>query len=246
MADMIHDAEGNLVRLDALVGVLSNGERLIGAFDKGPWKVGGIALKGTCYEMDAENPYGNFRLVRCVPAGGERGAEAVMPLSRPSFTLGKIGDADPESPRVNTQELIAGDDVMQWLRERFGEGQAGYEIFTGLLQGVRDPQAQARLLQEPYVGRLQTELNAYRTITTALSETEVKVSRYERARDGALAEGELAITAAAQVLYPNRVPYTRDSDRTSLTADLRGLKDIDARKHTVAKTVEFLGGLVVK
>lgn len=257
LADMIRDEDGNVLRVDALLGVLDQGDKLVGAF-KGPggWSYGGIKLEGDCHELTAFSFSGvprapvrlepPVRLERVIIASGGAADFGLLPFDRVSVTLGHPEDPRPDRPNWEyTQELVAGEDIMQWVREQFGEEAAGYEMFTGLLMGVRTPKAQAYLLQKPFVTMLAQEQHRLEEISATLGRTRQKVELYDRARAGVLADASLALDALKEKAGPlaRRLPYT--GDRTSVVEEVNGVHDIAARQDVVTRSHTYLAGLVL-
>jgi hypothetical protein len=245
VADLLYKSKDSMVRIDALVGVLGSEDTLVGTFDRDGWKVGGISLQDQCYKMSAVGAYGPIRHDRTSPESGEGRSDRIMQLKTSAITLGVV---QPESDTYWTQqELLAGDDIITWLIEEFGEDE-GYELFTGIMMGVRDAEAQKYLLQEPFTTRMKREQAILLELGSKLEAARRKVRAHEAAYKGALAEAYLGLAAVAEEAgdLRHRLPSTNDSNRTSIDDEVIGLSDIEARQRAVQQSQEYLGKLIVR
>lgn len=249
LAENIFGPEGNFVRVDALVGVLGTDDKLVGTHRRHNSTYGGIALQGSGYEMSAYRVFGPLRLERSIPMNAPESSEdGLLSFDNPTVTLGKPGGEDREDGYRHTQELLAGEDIMEWVKRQFPEPLEGYEIVKGLLMALRTPEAQAYVLQEPYVTLLKAETGTLERIQDKLSAYHTKVAQLEQARLGALAQASLDLSAIEEelVIPAARLPYTHDSNRNHILAEVEGLRDLAARQAAVERAQNYLGKLVVK
>lgn len=241
-------SEGKTVRVDAMVGVLGQDDKLIGLLPRGRNANAGIALQGQCYVLSAYSMGEGLRLERCMPFERDWEEGGYLPLTGPYGSIGKPERTNAHSDYHYAQELVAGEDISAWLEEWFPDTADQYEMVLGLLMGLRTAEAQAYVLHEPYTDMLQTEQQTLQRISRELSHAHNRISLHERAIQGEYAQASLALASIydeATFLTRRRLPRTNDSDRNSVVAEVRTLRDIGAREHAVQSAQGYLSNLVV-
>ena len=229
--------QDRLVRVCSLVGVLSDEQSLVGRlFDVGAKSGGraGIKLKGDCYTVEAD-VVDRIRLTRL-----DRVAFDFMPITSRDITLGKPGGGHQIDDYRSEQYVTAGEDILKLLEAKLTAPISRYELWLGLIDGLKDPAARQYMLQSPYSEMLSSELNALHSAVSTLTAAKNKTNLYEAAIRGTRAEASLELAAIELSLgeLACRLPYTT----ARVTSEVTALTDYDSRLKAVTKVIDRLSG----
>lgn len=230
--------DGRILRIDGLVGVLADSDKLIGTFEVDKNKKAGINLSSGPYEISFE--FSNHaRLERAIKCE----EKTILPLSfYPFFRLGKPGYFRKSQEHTYTQDLVAGDDILPWIAQIVGENSAGYELFCGITSAIESGEAKEYLLKEPYTSMLREEQLALKSIGEILSETKIKIDVYSQVIEGLKADANLQLFAIKEGLgeLALRLPLTQESHRTSVVAMINDIPGIEQRLIAVSTALTKL------
>ncbi|MDB5175383.1 MAG: hypothetical protein JWM81_241 [Candidatus Saccharibacteria bacterium] len=241
----IGDAFG---RLDTVVGILGQEQKIAGVF-QGPAgrraRYSGLKVSGEPREVAAYATDQGLRLDN-VSLPVPEVVSGVLPFVTPYFKLGRpsVLAADPRNSR-SKQEIVAGDDILPWIKESFTSEVDQYTIVCGIARALQSKRASQYILRPPYSDKLALERSTLETIAETLSAARDQITQHEEAIVNVREDATRSLAGIKETLgaLAYRLPYTRGGDVASVVAPVDAGSNLGSRLRAIANLQKQLAEL---
>jgi hypothetical protein len=241
----IGDAFG---RLDMVVGILGQDQKIAGVFQdpaERRARYSGLKVSGDPREVAAYATDQGLRLER-VSLPVPQVVNGVLPFVTPYFKLGRpsVLAADPRDSSTK-QEIVAGVDILPWIKESFTGEVDQYTVVCGIARALQSKRASQYILQPPHSDTLAQERATLQLITETLSAARDQISQHEEAIVNIREDATRRLAGIEETLgaLAYRLPYTQGGDVAMVVAPVDAGSNLGSRLRAIANLQKQLAEL---